>query len=158
MMFMMPTRSAPGVRSPPEPASRAKAMAGSAGPASGGCERSVDVREDVVRVLEADREANVIGRDTGRRLLLGRELRVGGRGRVDGQCLGVAHVGQVRYELEAVDEAAAHRRAPLNAEAQDRARASRQILLGAAQLAARLEPRVVHPGHLLVALQMAGDG
>jgi hypothetical protein len=45
--------------------------------------------------------------------------RVGGAGRVDRQALGVAHVGQVAEQLEAVDEALARLQPALDAKAQD---------------------------------------
>ena len=53
---------------------------------------------------DADREAHEVGRDAARALVLLAELRVGGGGRMDGQALGVADVGEVREELQAVDE------------------------------------------------------
>ena len=56
------------------------------------------------RRARADRQPDeVLGR-AGRDLLLGRQLRVGRRGRMDDQRLGVADVGQQREDLDVVDE------------------------------------------------------
>src|SRR3712207_553945 len=52
----------------------------------------IQVLQDVVYGLEANREADVVGRDPCGLLLVDRELRVGGRSRVYDQALGVAHV------------------------------------------------------------------
>src|SRR5580692_7963315 len=83
---------------------------------------------------------------------------MGGRGGMNRERLGVAHVREVRDELERVDEATASLGAALDPEAEDGARAARQVLLGARELLARLESRVVHPGHPLVFLEVARDG
>ena len=56
-------------------------------------------------MLEADRQTDIILRDAGRRLLLGGELRVGGRRRVDGEAARVADIGDVVEEPERIDEA-----------------------------------------------------
>ena len=58
-------------------------------------------------MLDADRQADHRLADAAGRQLLRRELGVGGRGRVDGQRLGVPDVGQMREELQAVDEPSA---------------------------------------------------
>ena len=65
-------------------------------------ERAVEVPADVVDVLQADREADQVRADAGRDLLLVGQLLVGGAGRVDHQRLGVADVGQVRDQLQAL--------------------------------------------------------
>ena len=49
-----------------------------------------EVGEDVVDVLDADREADVAGADAGRELLFRGELAVGRAGRVDRQRTGIA--------------------------------------------------------------------
>ena len=67
-------------------------------------QRLVQVGDDVAHVLDADRQADELRRHAGLRLLLGRQLRVRRRGRVDDQRLGVADVGQVAGQLDAVDE------------------------------------------------------
>lgn len=50
--------------------------------------------------------------------------------RVDGKGLGVADVGQVGDQLEAVDDLAASSTSSLHTEAQDAAKAALEILLG----------------------------
>src|SRR5581483_7165753 len=64
----------------------------------------VEVPEDVVDVLDADRQADHVRRHPGLDLLFLGELAMGGRCRVDDQRLCVAHVGQVREELQRFDE------------------------------------------------------
>src|SRR5579885_2121435 len=56
----------------------------------------VKVVDQVIDGLKADGEADEIGRDAGFVLLVGRELRMGGAGRVDVQRSGVAYVGSSR--------------------------------------------------------------
>ena len=63
-------------------------------------------------MLDADRQAHIAVGDAGRELLLGRELRVRGRGRMDRQAARVADVGDVVEQLQRVDEAARRPRAP----------------------------------------------
>src|SRR5690606_17084688 len=62
-------------------------------PGRSGPQRLVEVPQDVVDVLDADAQAHEVGAHAGRGLLVGGKLAVRGRGRVDGQALGVADVG-----------------------------------------------------------------
>ena len=55
-------------------------------------------------MLDADRQAHVAFGDAGGELVFGRELRVGGRRRMDGERARVADVGDVVEELQRVDE------------------------------------------------------
>ena len=64
-------------------------------------QRMVEVGEDVVDVLDADRQAHVAVRHAGGELVLGRKLRVGRRRRMDGELARVADVGDVVEELAA---------------------------------------------------------
>ena len=57
-------------------------------------QRLVQVGDDVVDRLDTDREAHIVVGDAGELLLLGRELAVGGAGRVDRQALRVAGAWQ----------------------------------------------------------------
>ena len=70
---------------------------------------------------------------------------MGGGPRVDGQRLGVADVGQVGDELEAVDNLAAGRAAALDAEAQHAAEAALEVLLGRLVRLVAREAGVRHP-------------
>src|SRR5579864_6008316 len=58
-------------------------------------QRLVQVRDDVVDGLEADREPDHVGTGACRHLLLGRELPVRGRGRMEDQRARVADVGEM---------------------------------------------------------------
>ena len=58
-------------------------------------ERLIDVRKDVVDVLDADGDAYHFRRDAGCGLCLGAELGMRGAGRVDGERFRIADVGKV---------------------------------------------------------------
>ena len=82
-------------------------------------ERLVNVLEDVLDGLEADREAHHV-RGAPRRVELCRgELGVRGRRRVDGEGARVADVGHVRDELQAVDESGTRLLAVVGLDAED---------------------------------------
>ena len=55
----------------------------------------IQIRQDIVDMLDAHGKPYQVGRDARRRLILCRELGMGGAGRVDGQALGVADIGQM---------------------------------------------------------------
>ena len=90
-------------------------------------ERLVEVRDDVVDVLEPDREPDEVVRHARGRLLLVGQLLVGGRGRMDDQRLRVAHVGQQAEELHVVDEPPAGLAAAPDAEGEHAAEAALQV-------------------------------
>jgi hypothetical protein len=69
------------------------------------------------------------GTGAGSHLLLGRELAVGGRGRVNDQRAGVADIGQMREHLEAFHELDAGLVAALQAEGEHRAAALGRVAL-----------------------------
>ena len=97
------------------------------------------------------------GVDAGRDLLLGLQLRVGRRRRMDDQRLRVADVRQQREDLDVVDEPAAGLDAALDAERDDAAEAALQVLHGLLVGRVRLEARVADPGHLGPRLEPLGD-
>ena len=67
-------------------------------------QRLVEVADQVVGVLDPDREAHrVVGRPGQRALLVG-ELAVGGRGRVEDQRAGVAEVGHMAEQIDRIDQ------------------------------------------------------
>ena len=66
-----------------------------------GRQRLVEVGDEVVDVLEADRQPDEVVGHAGPILVLGAQLRVGRPGRVDDQRLGVADVGQQAEDLDA---------------------------------------------------------
>ena len=73
----------------------------------GGGQGLVEIGDDVVDVLDADREAHVAGRHAAGQLIGRAQLRVRRAGRMDGQRAGIADVGHVIEELERIDEARA---------------------------------------------------
>ena len=93
---------------------RSRVDQGEAAPFSfGSGERLLEVRLDVVDVLDAHGHADHVGLDARRGLLRLRELLVRGGRRVDHQRLGVSHVRQVRRQLHRVDKLAPRLRAAL---------------------------------------------
>ena len=79
--------------------------------------RLIDVGNDVVWVLDADRKPDVSLRDAGLELLFWRQLRVRCGRRMDGERAGVADIGDVVEHLERVDEATPGLAAALELEA-----------------------------------------
>src|SRR5437879_6900441 len=67
-------------------------------------ERLVEVPENVFDVFESHRDAHHIGLDAGLELLLGVQLLMGGRRRVNHQAARVSDVSQVRKQFQAVDK------------------------------------------------------
>src|SRR4051812_35238095 len=84
-------------------------------------ERLVEVLDDVVDVLDPDREAHGVLGDAGQRELLVVELRVRRGGVVDRERLRVTDVRQVAEQAEALDEALARLEAALDAEGDEAA-------------------------------------
>lgn len=64
----------------------------------------IEISFDVVDEFNADREADEILGHAAGCLLLVRQLLVRRRGRVDNKRLGVAHIGQIRGQLQVVYE------------------------------------------------------
>ena len=86
-----------------------------------GClERLVDVGNNVLHLLDAYGEADEIGGDPCRNLLLRRQLLVGRGSGMNDQRLGVTDVGQVRQELHAIDKFLACLHTTPDAETDDR--------------------------------------
>jgi hypothetical protein len=71
---------------------------------SGRVECLSQIGEDVVDMLDPDRQAHIAGGDPGGGLFLGRQLRMGGRGRVNGKAACVTDIGDVIEQCERVDE------------------------------------------------------
>src|ERR671911_534174 len=122
-------------------------------------ERLIQVVQDVVDGLEADREPDVIRGDPGGLLLVHGELGVSGRGRVDDQALRVAHVGEQAVQLQPVYKALASLQAAVYSEAEDRAVEPVSVIL-AGDLVRRVVRKtgVVDPVDPLVVLQELRDG
>ncbi len=119
-------------------------LQGSAG-LLGGLERALEVVNQVVRVLQADRQADRPLRDAALGHGLVGHAEVRGAGRVDHQRAAVAHVGQVAEYLERLDELLALLAMPLDVEAEDRPRAARQQLLRQRMAGMRRQHRMPDP-------------
>ena len=91
-------------------------------------------------MLDPDREPDVAGRHAGQELVVGRELAVGGRGRVDGERARVADVGDVMEQLERIDEGPAGLPSALQLEPDQAAIAALEHGIGPAARLAALQP------------------
>src|SRR5262245_12258319 len=90
----------------------------------------LEVGDDVVLVLDADRQPHHVRTGAGHDLLLVGELAVRGRGRMDDERAGVADIGEVREQPHIRDELYAGVVAALEPEGKDRARALRHVFFG----------------------------
>ena len=85
-------------------------------------------------MLETDRQPDQFRRDARGRLLLRRQLLVRRRRRMDDQRLGVAHVGEQREQLHAVDQRLRFRRSALDPEREHAAEPAAKVTDGIAVL------------------------
>lgn len=91
-------------------------------------------------------------------LLFRRQLRMGGGGRVDDQRARVADIGEMREELQSLDQLLSGFISTLDAEGEDRTCALRRIVLLDRVIVAVLQPGIVHPADLGMRLQPLGYG
>src|SRR4029453_18879894 len=98
-------------------------------------------------MLDADGKPHIALGHAGGELLRGRQLRVRGRRRMDGEAARIADVGDVVEQLQRIDELAAGLLAALQLEADETAEAALQVGLGAASELAGLLARMDDPGH-----------
>lgn len=113
--------------------------------------------DDVLDVFEAERDADHVGGDAAADLLLVGDLLVGGAPGVDDEGLCVADVGEVRAQLEVVDDGSDLVDVARDAERQHAALALGENLLRQRVVGVRLQPGVVDPGDAVVGLEPAGQ-
>src|SRR5258708_418638 len=113
--------------------------------AAGRGEPLVEVGADVGDALDADREAHHGGPGAGGDLLRGRELAMRRRAGVQDERARVADIGEMREELDALDQPDARLVAALQAEGEDRARALGQVFPGELVVLARFEAGISDP-------------
>ena len=103
-----------GCCGPAEPARRSlTALRGFGQSGRRGGQRLVQIGNDVVDVLDADRQPDISRRHAARELILRAQLRMRGAGRMDRQRAHIADIGDVIEQLQRVDEARAGLAAPL---------------------------------------------
>src|SRR5215469_12043126 len=97
----------------PDRGGRGRTSRGSGPPGGGSCggsdhpgrgESPIEIGQNVVDMLDANREPHITLGDAAGVLLLRRELRMRRRGRMDGKTPGIADIGNVVMHLERVDE------------------------------------------------------
>ena len=125
---------------------------------SGSGEGLFEVGPEVGEVFAAKAQADVVGLHAGGNLLFRGQLAVRGACGVDGQALGVADVGQVAEEFEAVDGPLGSVEAGFYAKAEQAAVATGQIFVGRSVILGARQAGVVDPGNLGVVFEEMGGG
>jgi hypothetical protein len=109
---------------------------------SGGSERLLEVADDVVNVFCANADADQVLRDTRSNPLLLRQLLVGCRPRVNGKSLRISNIGQVRDQLEAIDDLGPGSSTTFDTKTQNTAESALEISLSKFVRRMALETRV----------------
>ena len=112
----------------------------------------LQISDDIVNMLQADRQPDIALRDTGGELLLRTELGMGCRRRVNGKAAGIADIGDVIKELQRVDEPLACRSSALQFEADQTAKPTRQVSMRVVQRPASLRRWMNDLGNIVVLL------
>lgn len=120
-------------------------------------QRLIDVGEDVVDVLDADRKADELRGDATGDLLFGAELTVSRAGRMNGESLGITKVCEVGDEPEGVDEFCTLSCTTLDAEDNDGTSEPLEIALVLGELRVVFEARKTDPFDFRVRFKMFGD-
>src|SRR5262245_57011498 len=113
-----------------------------------GAQAAREVFDQVVWILQADRETHRAGPDSGAEEVRVAHAEVRGARRVDHQRLGVADVREVREDPQGIDEAPAGFAAAREIEAEYRAATPRQELLRERAVRMRIELRIRDRRHL----------
>ena len=108
-------------------------------------ERLFQIRLEIGKILDADRQPHVIGRYAGRFLLVGSELAVSGARRMNGEGFRIADIGEMREQLESFDQLSARFIATLHAESEESTESATQVFLCRGMIGTVFETRVVDP-------------
>src|SRR6185437_9394855 len=120
-------------------------------------QRLIDIFQNVLDMLDANREPDRFRRHSGGVLLLRRHLAMRGRGGMTAQCAGVADIDDALDELQRIVEALGRRMAAADAESEQRRRPPAEIFVGERVIAMILEARIFDPGDARVLAQREGD-
>src|SRR5262249_53963915 len=126
-------------------------------PRTRGGERLVEIRDDVVDVLDADGEPDHFRPHAGFLLLLRRHLPVRGRSRVASERFGVAHIDQTLEQLERIVKRLAGLEPADDAEGEQRTGAAVRIFLRQRVIGIVGEAGIVHPSDARIRTQEFGD-
>src|SRR2546421_7810089 len=127
-------------------------------PSRASLQRLIDVPENIIERFESDRQPDHFRRNTGGTLLFFVELAMRGRRRMNDQRLGIADIGQMRQELDRLDESHAGRGASFDAKSKDASRTSREVALRQRLVAISLQQRVADPVDTGMRSEMPSDG
>ena len=111
--------------------------------AGGSIERLRQVGDDVVDMLDLHRQPHIALVQTGIALLIGRQLRMRVRGRMNGQRARIANIGDMVEELERIDEGLSGGKPVLQLKPHEAAIAAPQIGMRAARGVAGLQARII---------------
>jgi hypothetical protein len=115
-----------------------------------------EVGLDVLDVFDADGDPDQVRTHSGGRLLVGGQLLMRGRGRMDHESLGVAHVGQVAGQFNGVDELARSIESAGYSEAQDCPKPVPEVLSGSTVGRVGGQSWILHPRDSRVLLEPLG--
>ena len=124
--------------------------------AGGGIERLRQVGDDVVDMLDPHRQPHIALGHTGIALLVGCQLRMRGRSRMNGQRARIADIGDVVEEPEGIDEGLSGGEPVLKLEPDEPAIAAPQLGMRAARGVAGLQARIIDAGNRRVARHEVG--
>src|SRR6516225_4179959 len=136
----------------PQAGWRSCALQGSRGTGAGACEALLEVPDQIVDVLDADRESDRPWTDARRLEFLVVELAVRRARRMNDEALGITDIREVRPERYTANELLARLAAAANVEREHSARAARQVFVGERAIPARAQARVPHIRGELVGL------
>src|SRR5581483_2359519 len=120
-------------------------------------QRLLEIGDDVVGLLEPDREPHHVRPGAGLHLLRIRQLPVRGRRRMDDQRARVADIGEMREQLHVRHELDTGVVSTFEAEREYRTGALRTIFLGEVVVAVAGQARIAHPGDARLLHQPFGD-
>ena len=141
---------------PARPAAPA-AIAPQGSPLTRRSQRLINIRHQVIDMLDANRQADHVDTDAGFGHFCRGQLAVGGAGRVAGERFGVADVDQAGDQLQRVDETPARFCPALDAEAEDAGGTAAHVVVDQRFVIAGFQPGITHPRHLRVLLQALGN-
>src|SRR6202158_6568308 len=108
-------------------------------------QRLIDVPEEIIERFQSDRQPNHFRRNTSGALLFFVQLTMRRRRRMNDQRLGIADIGQMREELDRLDESHAGRGAAFNAKGKDASRTLWKVALRQRLVSVSLQQRVADP-------------
>src|SRR5262249_49649353 len=118
----------------------------------------IEIPQEIIEALQPNGNADHIRAEASRDLLLIGQLLMRCAARVNHQAFGVAHIGQMRVNLDGLDKTPSSGATTFNAKGKNRPGPFGEVLLGTLIIGAIGQTRVTHPGYIAVLVQPLGDG